>query len=91
MTGCIIVYFFTFTEHWFLSYAVTYYTVSLEFDFAAFNFTQHAISYLRETWKANRILVRKPPGKCPLGRPRRWEGNINKMSLKEMSYEQESW
>jgi hypothetical protein len=67
---------------------VTYYTVSLESDFAAFNFTQHALSYLRETWKAFRILARKPPGKCP---PKMWEGNIIKMALREMSYEQDRW
>jgi hypothetical protein len=92
-TGCVILYFFTFTEHWFLSYAVTYlyYTVSLEFHFAAFNFTQHALSYLRETWKAYRILVRKSPCKCALGRPRRWAGNINKLALREMSHEQDRW
>jgi hypothetical protein len=69
ITGCIILYVFTFNEHWFLSYAVTYYTVSQEFDFAALNFTQYALSYLRKTWKASRVL--KPPGICPLGRPRR--------------------
>jgi hypothetical protein len=30
-----------------------------------------------------RILVRKPVGKCPFGRERRWEENI-KMCFREM-------
>jgi hypothetical protein len=43
---------------------------------------------LGETWKAYRILVRKTLGNCPLGRPRRREGNIIKMALMEIGYEQ---
>jgi hypothetical protein len=45
---------------------------------------------LRKTWKAYRILVRKPLDKYLLGRPRRWEGNIIKMALGEMGQEQDS-
>jgi len=38
-----------------------------------------------------KILVRKPEGKRPLGRPRhRWEDNI-KMYLKEIGYEGVNW
>jgi hypothetical protein len=37
-----------------------------------------------ETWNAYRILVGKPQGKRPLGRPRhRWVDNI-KMDLREI-------
>ena len=33
----------------------------------------------------HRVLVRKPEGKRPLGRPRRrWEDNNNKMDLQEV-------
>ena len=35
--------------------------------------------------RAFKILTGKPPGKTPLGRPRRrWEGNIIIMDIKEM-------
>jgi hypothetical protein len=38
-----------------------------------------------------RILVRKPEGKTPLGRPRRrWEGNI-KMDLREVGWDRMDW
>jgi len=34
----------------------------------------------------NRVLVGKPEGKCPLGRPRhRWKNNIN------MEFQEEGW
>jgi len=40
---------------------------------------------------AHRILIRKPEGKGPLGRPRlRWEVNIE-MELKETGYEDVDW
>jgi hypothetical protein len=39
-----------------------------------------------EKWNAYRILVGKPEGKRPLGRPRRrWEQNI-KMDLREIGW-----
>jgi hypothetical protein len=39
---------------------------------------------MREKWNAYRILVGKPEGRRPLGRPRcRWEDNI-KMDLREI-------
>jgi len=39
----------------------------------------------------HRVLVRKPEGKRPLGRPRRrWEDNI-KMGLPEMGYGGMDW
>jgi len=42
---------------------------------------------MRETRNAHSILVRKPEGKRPLGRPRRrWEGNI-RMDLREVGWE----
>jgi hypothetical protein len=38
------------------------------------------------TWNAYRILVGKPEGKRPLGRPRhRWEDNI-KMTVREIGW-----
>jgi hypothetical protein len=38
-----------------------------------------------------KVLVRKPEGKRPLGRPkRRWEGNI-KMDLQEVGYGGMDW
>jgi len=40
---------------------------------------------------AYRVLVGKPEGKSPLGRPRRrWDGNI-KMDLQEVTYEGTDW
>jgi hypothetical protein len=40
---------------------------------------------------ATRVLVKKPKGKIPLGRPRRrWDSNIN-MDLKEMRWEGAGW
>jgi hypothetical protein len=37
-----------------------------------------------------RVLVGKPDGKSPLGRPSRWEDNI-KMDLQEMGYGDMNW
>ena len=40
---------------------------------------------------AYRVLVRKPQGNRPLGRPRRtWEDNV-KMDLREMGYDPVDW
>jgi hypothetical protein len=42
---------------------------------------------MREVRNVYKILVRKPEGKRPLGRPRhKWENNI-KMDLKETAWE----
>jgi hypothetical protein len=42
------------------------------------------VALMREKWNACRILIGKPEGKRPLGRPRRrWVNNI-KMYLKEI-------
>jgi len=42
------------------------------------------VTCMRERRGVNRVLVRKPEGKRPLGRPRsRWEDNI-KMDLQEV-------
>jgi hypothetical protein len=39
---------------------------------------------MREKWNAYRILVGKPEGKTPLGRPkRRWVDNIREIDLAE--------
>ena len=39
-----------------------------------------------------RVLVRKPEGKRPLGRPRhRWEDNNNKMDLREVGCGGRDW
>jgi hypothetical protein len=41
--------------------------------------------------KAYKVLVRKPKGKRPLGRPRhRWEGNI-KLDLTEIGWDGMDW
>jgi hypothetical protein len=46
---------------------------------------------MTEMRNAHRILIRKPEGKGPLGRPRlRWEVNIE-MELKETGYEDVDW
>ncbi|KAJ4442482.1 hypothetical protein ANN_04068 [Periplaneta americana] len=44
-----------------------------------------------ESRNAYRVLVGKPEGKRPLGRPRRrWEDNI-KMDLREVRYDDRDW
>jgi hypothetical protein len=49
------------------------------------------LTYLRERRVAYRVLVEKPEGKKPLGRPRhRWEDNI-KMDLQEVGCEDMDW
>jgi hypothetical protein len=49
------------------------------------------VARLRETRNAYRILVRKPEGKRPLGRPRRrWVVNI-KMDLGEIEWDGRDW
>jgi hypothetical protein len=46
---------------------------------------------MRETRNAYRILVGKPEGKRPLGRPRcRWVDNI-KMELREIGWDGVGW
>jgi hypothetical protein len=46
---------------------------------------------VRGTWNAYRILVGKPEGKRPLGRPRvRWMGN-NKIDLREIGLDGMDW
>jgi hypothetical protein len=50
-----------------------------------------ACSKLREKRKAYRILVRKPEGKRPLGRPRRrWVYNI-KIDLRKIEWDGMDW
>jgi hypothetical protein len=50
-----------------------------------------AISTSRETRNAYRILLRKPEGKRPLGRPRRrWVDNI-KIDLREIEWNCMDW
>jgi hypothetical protein len=44
-----------------------------------------------ETRNAYKILVRKPEGKRPLGRPRRrWVDNI-KIDLREIGWDRDQW
>jgi hypothetical protein len=43
------------------------------------------------TRNAYRILVRKPKGKRPLGRPRRWWVNGIKMDLGEIGWDGMDW
>jgi hypothetical protein len=46
---------------------------------------------MEKNWNAYRILVGKPEGKTPLGRPRRrWEDNIRK-DLKETGWGGMDW
>jgi hypothetical protein len=49
------------------------------------------VARMGETRNAYRIMVGKPEGKRPLGRPRRrWVGNI-KMDLREIGWDGEDW
>jgi hypothetical protein len=49
------------------------------------------VAQMREKRNAYRILVGKPGGKRPLGRPRRiWEDN-NKMDLRELGWGGMDW
>jgi hypothetical protein len=49
------------------------------------------VAHRREMRNAYKILVGKPEGKRPLGRPwHRWEDNI-KMDLKEIGFEGVDW
>ncbi|KAJ4445887.1 hypothetical protein ANN_12573 [Periplaneta americana] len=49
------------------------------------------VARMGESRNAYRVLVGRPEGKRPLGRPRRrWEGNI-KMDLREVRYDDREW
>ncbi|KAJ4442686.1 hypothetical protein ANN_04275 [Periplaneta americana] len=49
------------------------------------------VAHMGESRNAYRVLVGRPEGKKPLGRPRRrWEGNI-KMDLREVGYDDREW
>jgi hypothetical protein len=49
------------------------------------------VARMGATWNAYRILVGKPEGKRPLGRPRRrWVDNI-KMDLREVGWDGVDW
>ena len=49
------------------------------------------VAYMREGRGVFRVLVRKPEGTIPLGRPRRrWQDNI-KMDLQEVGFEGMEW
>ncbi|KAJ4435418.1 hypothetical protein ANN_18033 [Periplaneta americana] len=49
------------------------------------------VARIRESRDAYRVLVRRPEGKRPLGRPRRrWEDNIE-MDLREVGYDGRDW
>ena len=49
------------------------------------------VARMERSRNAKRILVRKPEGKRPLGRPRRrWEDNI-KMDLREVGCDLRDW
>jgi hypothetical protein len=49
------------------------------------------IARMRETRNAYRILVGKPEGKSPLGRPRRRWVDTNKMDLREIEWDCMDW
>ncbi|KAJ4450327.1 hypothetical protein ANN_01747 [Periplaneta americana] len=49
------------------------------------------VARMGESRNAYRVLIRRPEGKRPLGRPkRRWEDNI-KMDLREVGYDGRDW
>ena len=49
------------------------------------------VARMEQTRDANRVLVGKPEGKIPLGRPRgRWEDNI-KMDFREVGCDPRYW
>ncbi|KAJ4437190.1 hypothetical protein ANN_17325 [Periplaneta americana] len=49
------------------------------------------VAHMRESKNAYRVLVGRPEGKRPLGRPRRrWEDNI-KIDLREVGYDDRDW
>ncbi|KAJ4444032.1 hypothetical protein ANN_05821 [Periplaneta americana] len=49
------------------------------------------VARMGESRNAYRVLVGRPEGKRPLGRPRRrWEDNI-KMDLREVGYDDRDW
>jgi hypothetical protein len=49
------------------------------------------VAYMREKRNAYKILVGKPEGKKPLGRPKcRWEDNVN-MDLRETGWGGMDW
>ncbi|KAJ4446278.1 hypothetical protein ANN_12973 [Periplaneta americana] len=54
-------------------------------------FSKRHVARMGESRNAYRVLVGKPEGKRPLGRPRRrWEDNI-KMDLREVGYDDREW
>ncbi|KAJ4429753.1 hypothetical protein ANN_21957 [Periplaneta americana] len=53
--------------------------------------TEGHVARMGESRNAYRVLVGRPEGKRPLGRPRRrWEDNI-KMYLREVGYDDRDW
>jgi hypothetical protein len=49
------------------------------------------VARIRDGRGVNRVLVGRPEGKRPLGRPRRrWEDNI-KMELREIAIDETNW
>jgi hypothetical protein len=49
------------------------------------------VARIGETRNAYRILVGKPEGKRPLGRPRRWWVNNIKINLRETGWDGMDW
>ncbi|KAJ4434311.1 hypothetical protein ANN_22866 [Periplaneta americana] len=61
-----------------------------EIEFQRFIWAGH-VARMGESRNAYRVLVGRPKGKRPLGRPRRrWEDNI-KMDLREVGYDDRDW
>ncbi|KAJ4428371.1 hypothetical protein ANN_24390 [Periplaneta americana] len=66
------------------------YAASLTWDCLLLRWAGH-VARMGESRNAYRVLVRRPEGKRPLGRPRRrWEDNI-KMDLREVGYDDREW
>jgi hypothetical protein len=49
------------------------------------------VARMKEKKNAYKILVGKPEGKRPLGRPRRWYVNNIKMDLREIGWDGMDW
>ncbi|KAJ4435857.1 hypothetical protein ANN_18476 [Periplaneta americana] len=61
-----------------------------EIEFQRLRWAGH-VARMDESRNAYRVLVGRPEGKRPLGRPRRrWDDNI-KMDLREMGYDDRKW
>ncbi|KAJ4433499.1 hypothetical protein ANN_15803 [Periplaneta americana] len=74
-------------QHLGAQYHITHWT---DFELIRWRWAGH-VARMSESRNAYRVLVGRPEGKRPLGRPRRrWEDNI-KMDLREVGYDDRDW